>query len=580
MSKSSKKDKKGCGLLGFAIFWTLFSSIFLVLGIKSTYDAIHRSQWPEVDCTVTHFRVSTRSSDDPPFQPKARFTYEWQGQSYTGDQVWAKKKGEEDYEDLAELIEQHHAGELDRCYVNPDDPSEAVLLAKGDDLWGGIIFALVGGLFVAIGIGLIFTDRMAKKQESAALSSKKTKNNDAPLTILVPFFSLFGLAGLGIFFFLVVPSAKKYIDAQGWVETPAKVIWSRVRSHSSDDGTTYSVDIFYRYNFDGRVYKSNNEGIMSGSSSSGRSSKAAKVKEHPPGKEITCYVNPEKPWQAMLSRELGWSALFALFPLPFIAVGVGGLWYTLRKHAREKGASNQSSPYRKKSRNIRHRVALRDAGGAGESSASRPDPLTFSPASSRRKSFLGVLVFALFWNGLVSVFVTIAVKSWLRDDPEWFLTIFIIPFVLVGLGALIYCFTRFLAMFSPAASLLLKPGAVPLGGQATVTWKLKGNADRIQHYAIYLVGEEEAQYQRGTDTVTAHETFYEEELLETKDPRKIRRGTVEIDLSKQRDIMPSWKGAHNRIKWSLQVRGKLSLWPDIKDRYDIDVLPLDISTPS
>ena len=54
------------------------------------------------------------------------------------------------------------------------------------------------------------------------------------------------------------------------------------------------------------------------------------------------------------------------------------------------------------------------------------------------------------------------------------------------------------------------------------------------------------------------------------------RGSAEIDLSSlPSPIMPTWKGEHNRIKWSLRVIGDVGFWPDISDDYEIEILPLD-----
>ncbi|NWK55107.1 DUF3592 domain-containing protein [Verrucomicrobiaceae bacterium N1E253] len=569
----NQKQMSGKGALVFGLIWTAFSSIFVVVGLVSTYQAVHRSTWPAVDCELTRFEVKSDPKLDPAFQPQVEFTYEWEGQSYQGDKVWVSQKGEDDYEDLGELIEQYRRGDLSRCYVNPDQPGEAVLLAESDDLWGGLVFALFGGGFVAIGIGIMFSSRWMKKQENAPLSSKSSGEEGAPNVILVPFFLLFGLAGLGVLLFVVLPQGMKYQDARGWDETPAVVEWSRVQSHSSDDGTTYSVDIFYRYQYQEKEYKSNTVDIFSGSSS-GRSGKQEKVNQHPAGKEIVCYVNPEKPWQALLHRDLGWWALFALFPLPFLAVGFGGLWWLYKKRAKASVELSSSDALGRRTSSLRHEAGVRDAfHGGGSSSVSGEK--TFSPSGSRVKGLLGILFFALFWNGIVSVFVTIAVKGWLAGNPEWFLMVFLIPFVLVGLGTMVFSMYSFLALFNPSPRITLKPGALTLGGSATLRWRIPSKAQRLKQFRLYLVGEEEAQYRRGTNTVTDTEVFFEQLLFETADPRQASRGELQCVVPV--NTMPSWKSQHHEIKWSLVVKGDIALWPDINDTYALEVVAPDFT---
>ena len=573
-----KKEISARGGLFFGLIWTAFSSLFLFFGAKMVYDGANRAGWPQVPCSISSFEIKDAADQDPPFQPAVRYTYQWQEVSQVGDKVWANQKGEDDYEDLAELNEQYQKGKLTHCFVNPDSPDEAVLIASSSDIWGGLIFAVFGGSFVAIGIGVMLSSRWKKRQETAPISSKKSNNDGAPKAIMIPFFSVFALAGLGILFFVIVPKGKKYNDAQGWIETPAKVVWSRVRSHSSDDGTTYSVDIFYRYQFEGNEYRSNTADLFSGSSS-GRSSKQKKVKEHPRGKEITCYVNPAQPWQALLERDLGWSALFALFPLPFIAVGLGGLWWTFRKRTavrKNKLLRHSSNGLRQNTSPLRHSPTSADVyhSGSHRSIVGDHGRKTFSPGGKRIKSVLGSLMVALFWNGITSVFVTIAVKSWLSGNPEWFLTLFIIPFVLIGLAMIAYTFYQFLALFNPAPKLTLESSGITLNQATKLKWVISSGSLRLTRFRLYLVGEESAEYRRGTNTVTDTQIFHEQLLFETSSPRKAAKGSISITLPA--NTMTSWSSSHNRIQWKLVIKGDISLWPDINDRYEIDVIAPDL----
>jgi hypothetical protein len=325
------------------------------------------------------------------------------------------------------------------------------------------------------------------------------------------------------------------------------------------------VDIFYQYEYEGRQYRSNSSGLMSGSSS-GRSGKLEKVKANPPGKEITCYVNPEKPWQALLEREIGWWALFALFPLPFLAIGGGGLWWLLFRRGKSSKRSKTENPYRSSFRSKR------------QQQSPAPARRTLKPRGKRIGYLIGSLAFALLWNGITSVFVWQAIESWQQGKPEWLLTIFITPFVLIGIGAIAYVFYRLLALLNPSTTLTLTPGEITLDETAKLKWNTSSGAHRFQHFAIYLVGEEEATYRRGTDMVTDTETFYEEALIDTQDPRNSITGSTRITLpSHTANLMPSWKASNNRIRWTIHVKGSISFWPDVSDKYNITVKPLNIT---
>lgn len=541
-------------LIIFGLVWTAFSSIFVVLGVKSALSDAERSSWPTAACEVERFKIKSKRGLDPSFQPAIKYSYSWKDTEYTGTKVWRDKEGEDDYHDLSELIDLAHDGKITECHINPENPSEAVIYPTDDSSWSGVIFAIFGGCFVLVGLGLLTMGIKSFSKKDKALSSKK--KGEGGKLLMIPFFSIFGLAGFAVLFFFVLPMWQKYFDAKAWEETSATVVWSQVRTHDGDDGATYSADIFYKYKHGGRVYKSNNVGLMGGSSS-GRSGKQDKVNEYPRGKQITCFVNPDNPHDSLLEREMGWWAAFSLFPLPFIAIGVGGLIFGLKKNKKKSLSAN-----------AKLREPSKHSGASPFRSSHRKQ---FNPRGKRIGWIFGALLIAAFWNGIISVFLFQAIPTWQKGDPDWFLTLFLTPFVLIGIGMILHVFYRILACFNAAPVLTLEPAEITLGQATQLKWKTLSGEHKLSHFGIYLVGEEEAKYRRGTDTVTDTSIFYEQPLIDTKDPRKVRRGETEILLNS--DLMPSWESSNNAIKWSLRVRGEISLWPDIKDNYEVVVLP-------
>jgi hypothetical protein len=542
-------------LIIFGLVWTIFSSIFVVIGIKSYLSDAERSSWPTAPCEVDSFVVKSKAGLDPAFQPTINYSYSWKGTKHTGTKVWPDKEGEDKYHELAELIDLQHEGKITECYINPENPSEAVIYPTSNSSWSGVGFAIFGVCFVMVGLGVLTMGVKSSGKKDKPISSKK--KGEGGNLIMIPFFGVFGLAGFAVLIFFVMPMWQKYFAAQAWEETVATVVWSQVRTHDGDDGDTYSADIFYKYQHAGREYKSNNVGLMGGSSS-GRGSKQDKVSAHPRGKQITCFVNPDNPHDALLEREMGWWAAFSLFPLPFIAIGVGGLIFGLKKKKKALSAGAKLRKSNAQPATSPHRSSQRKK---------------FSPRGKRVGWIFGALLIAAFWNGIISVFLFQVIPTWQKGEPDWFLTLFLTPFVAIGIGLILHLFYRILACFNAAPILTLAPAELALGQAAQLKWKTLSGEHKLSHFAIYLVGEEEAQYRRGTDTATDTSIFYEQALIDTKDPRKVRRGEAEILLPT--DQMPSWKSANNAIKWSLRVRGKISFWPDIKDNYAVTVLPAD-----
>ena len=546
---------RGAGGWGcFGVFFTLFSAISFFLGIWVLLSELNSKSWEPVACEVSEFEVVTDLKKEAPFSPKVKFQYEIDGQQYTGTKFSENKDGVEKYEEIAEMVYLARKGELGECFVNPEVPDEAVLHRDDDKLLLGMIITLSGGLLVAIGIGVIVMGRRASRK--SAMSSRKGEENTR--MVLIPLFAIFACVGLGLLCFWAIPKLLEHQEMKGWVETPAEVVWSRVTSNSDSDGTTYGVDIFYRYEFDGVELESNRGGLVS-STSSGRSGKQQVVNDHPAGAKIVCFVNPERPWEVVRKREMGWSGLFLLFPLLFCLVGLIGLWYPFwgsKKEARLASGSQAAGHSANSSEKIR------TSGGAVE----------LKPGGKRVKGLLGVMFFALFWNGIVSVFVLQVYKAWRAGSVDWFLTLFMVPFVLVGVGSVLFAGYRFLGLFSPAPRLSLPSDSVGMGADLRVDWKVMKGAERFRHFAIYLVGTEQAEYRRGTDTKRETSVFYEEMLVETSQPRMIMQGSVSFRVPY--DVVPTWEATNNKISWAIHVKGDLPFWPDVNDQYPVVILPM------
>ena len=340
VSNTSAPNQKPPGCMGIGV--CLFSCIFIFAGIGIAFSTLKKLSWKEVPCQIESFKITHDRKNDDPFEAQIRYSYQWEGQNFTGSKLTSSDTNREsDYEKLVEA--ERKLSRRGTCYLDPNIPEEAILERKLSGIWFGLIFAAAGSLFFTVGLNL-FKNRKGKPE---ALSSKAKVNSDitkGPAGFL--FFGIFAAVGTAIFLFLVVPPAKKYFAAKSWQPVEATVIWSIVRSHSSDDGTTYSPDIFYRYDFKGERHRSNTYSLMSGSSS-GRDSKKEVVDAYPRGHKFTAYVNPKKPWQAVMKRKLGWGALFALFPLPFMAVGFGGLWWMIFRAGKEDSSSTNALSGRK-----------------------------------------------------------------------------------------------------------------------------------------------------------------------------------------------------------------------------------------
>ena len=128
--------------------------------------------------------------------------------------------------------------------------------------------------------------------------------------------------------FFVRP-ALKVLAAKSWQPTPCTIVSSQVRSHAGDDSTTYSVEVLYTYTYNGWEHKSNRYQFLDGSTG-GYAEKERIVRRPPPLTRTVCYVNPKDPAEAVLNGDFNHEYLFGFAPLLFVAVGLGGIIFTLR----------------------------------------------------------------------------------------------------------------------------------------------------------------------------------------------------------------------------------------------------------
>jgi len=204
-------------------------------------------------------------------------------------------------------------------------------------------------------------------------------------------------------------------------------------------------------------------------------------------------------------------------------------------------------------------------------------PAELEPQVSPLGKLFGMLLFACIWNGIVSVFVCEAVQGWLAGHPDWMLTIFMVPFILVGLALVGGVGYTALALANPRPHLTLTPGRPRLGDQLRIEWRFSGKASRISRLHIVLKGREEATYQRGTDTVTDKKSFAAFDLVDTTNDWEIGKGVAEITVPE--DTMHSFAATHNKIVWTLEINGEIRRWPDVDEAFPVTILPLPPEPP-
>jgi hypothetical protein len=263
------------------------------------------------------------------------------------------------------------------------------------------------------------------------------------------------------------------------------------------------------------------------------------VEEYPPGKNTFCYVNPEMPNQAVISRDFSSSMLAAvIFPLVFTLFGFLPLFFV----------------FKKKNINI-------------IPSGSQGSEVVLKPKSSPFVRLIGITIVALIWNGII----IIPLSEIYYGKGETCLTIFMIPFVIGGIGLIISVIYYFLCLFNPRPKLILSSSPVPMGKEVTIWWKISGSTYVLKDFHIYLEGREEATYARGTTSVTDKEIFSIINIIDTENPEYMKEGSAKFTIPS--DSIHTFNAPNNKVLWHIHLNGKIYYWPDIKEEYGIIVLP-------
>jgi hypothetical protein len=527
---------------------TFFFAIFLGMGLlflaalgKFAFDASRPLFWQTAPATILSSEVLAHRSS---YRAAVRYEYRWEGRSYTSNVLRRPVESHDRYAAAQAEVDSFPAGAKTTCRVNPARPSEAVL--RTGNLWLAL-FAVIPLVFVVLGVGGIRATWRGVGPASAPRSGRLSGGGRAWLWLAL-FGGVFILLGAALTWGFSIPMWKRAFGSAKWMPTPCVVVSSRVGTHTGKDSTTYSVDVLYRYTFAGREYRSERYDAVGGSSS-GYSGKARIVARYPAGAQTTCYVNPENPSEALLKPGADAGVLFGLVPIVFLAAGLLIVFFGGKKPAANR---------------------LPGAPAAGAQPAQ--GPLELKSSSSPAMRVLGAIFVTIFWNGIVSIFVSQAVESFREGSPEWFMALFLVPFVGVGLFLVGLTVHSLLALANPRIRLWLDPASPSPGGTVKVAWEITGAVQRIRRLWIYLEGREEATYRQRDSNSTEKATFARLPIvkIETSWMDMVRgEGTLLVPVG----VPASFAAANNKIVWTLKARGEIARFPDVAEEFEITMKP-------
>ena len=310
--------------------------------------------------------------------------------------------------------------------------------------------------------------------------------------------------------------------------------------------------------------------------SSDRAANQAILDRFDVGGQYPCWYDPLDHDVAVLVRGYTWWIwLVLVVPVSFLLLGGGGLLYRVMrwgKSAEHLAATARSAGA---SRALRRRRLLRDrfpnVPAAAELTNSPGTRLQFRLPISATGTWvlIGALVACGVWNGIVSVFVVTLARDFMAGRPQWWLMLFMVPFVVAGIGLLVF-FVRQVLIATGIGPTLVEISDHPLRpGETYRLFVSQAGRLRMNSLVVQLVCEEHVRYRQGTDTRTETRCVHREDLHDRKD-FAIHLGEpweMECDFSVPPGGMHSFKSENNEMRWCLVVKGDVVGWPDFSARF-------------
>jgi len=271
------------------------------------YQALRSHRWEPVRCTVVRSEVGTEpfSQTVTHFVLQVEFAYQFAGKEYRSTRfTTGSHQGSTDVTKAEEAAVRYPPGKRAECYVNPQDPSEAVL--QRGDLWIGLILLLpilLAGLVMHQPIFAWFERRRQWKQITGNVPW--SDRNDAFRTDRFLVWMAIGSLLMGVFFlgFNVTHPLRRWWQSKEWKETEATITRCELSSRTGLHGPEYSLELTYEYEFGGRHYRSGRRGFGM-SIDTPVIDLSQWVATHRPNQRVRCFVDPNEPTEAVLERNL------------------------------------------------------------------------------------------------------------------------------------------------------------------------------------------------------------------------------------------------------------------------------------
>ncbi|BES72274.1 hypothetical protein RE428_32920 [Marinobacter nanhaiticus D15-8W] len=163
--RQKKKGRLALNLFGLA-FLLAGLAVIVFSPLSTLYEHFTSAGWQRVPATLEHIELRTHYGDDSTtWSVETRYRYRFNGRDYMGDRAG--------YDTGSDNIGDYHSNLVYRMkragqqgpvniWVNPNDPAQSLLVRelRCDKLFFTVLF---GGLFVAVGVGIMLLGRIRNR---------------------------------------------------------------------------------------------------------------------------------------------------------------------------------------------------------------------------------------------------------------------------------------------------------------------------------------------------------------------------------------------------------------------------------
>jgi hypothetical protein len=144
--------------------WVGIASVFVLVGIgvmvymlNQAYIGHFSKGWPQANGHIRSGKIEIYSDESTYYRPEIEYTFTVKGEKYSGENIGLIMQGYNTEKEAQNILDTYSIGKQVTVYYDPQDPNMS-LLEPGvpGDAWlfagFGLFFALMGGVFVMIGI--------------------------------------------------------------------------------------------------------------------------------------------------------------------------------------------------------------------------------------------------------------------------------------------------------------------------------------------------------------------------------------------------------------------------------------------